>query len=610
MCDANSLRILAVNNAACARYGYTLKEFRIMTVRDLRPRSDFSAFDSVLLLDHDAPGRSLWRHVDKAGVEFPVELSAVRFERPRRKMLLISASDASGWSAERQQLALSEETHRSVVEECPFGIFRSALNTGSFLQANPSMLRLIGCNLEDLANLHAHELYCEPSDRERMLDEIFSSGSIHDFQLRMRRIDGSTLLVSISGYLCIDAKSREQCLQGYVVDTTREHELGDRLNQSRRIESVGRLAGGVAHDFNNITQSISLSCELALQSQLSLAVESKLKEILRQTARAAQITQQLLAFSRRQVLQPRIVNLNECVRQAAPMMARATGPIVNLELKLDEAAEPVLMDPEQLTIVLVHLADNARTAMPEGGTLSIATGASGFRGPSPCRYAVLSVTDNGIGMDRATLQRIFEPFFSTKDAPLGTGLGLSTVHGIVTQSKGRIECKSAPGCGTTFSLYLPIALQERPVAEHESPSPDCGGSHLLIAEDDPLVNKHLSQALREAGYTVDAVNDGQEALLALERNEYSLLISDVIMPRLGGLELTRRLRQRLPLMPVLLISGYSQQVSIMQQVPPGRIAYLQKPFSCAKLIAAVHDLLAPAIAPPKEEVELAPQMWD
>ncbi len=362
------------------------------------------------------------------------------------------------------------------------------------------------------------------------------------------------------------------------------------------MEAVGRLAGGIAHDFNNITQSITLSCELALGQQLPPEVEFKLLDIMQQTSRAAEITRQLLAFSRRQLLQPCVVNINECVRKAFPMLTRAVGVDSSIELNLDETVAPIFVDPEQLTLVLMHLAGNARIAMPQGGRLQISTascpaGSNPTHGDfvGPC--ALLTVADTGIGMNEATLQRIFEPFFSTKDTTLTSGLGLSIVHGIISQSKGRIECESTLGLGTTFRIFLPIAAEPTTVVPVPS-APVKDGLRILLAEDDPLVNKHLTNALKKAEFSVDSVFNGEEALSAFVRGQYDVVVTDIVMPKLGGVELTKRLRQIAPPLPIVLISGYSEEFSILQHLPPDHIAYLQKPFASPRLIAIIRSLLA------------------
>jgi PAS domain S-box-containing protein len=457
--DNRSLRILHANKAATTRYGYTGPEFRAMTVRNLRPGGDGPAFDCAVFLDYESPARSLWTHVTKDGKVFTVELCVSPLRRYRRRLFLMSAVDASISREARLKLIRSEQIHRSMVGECPFGIYRFNLSTQSYEHANPALLQLLGYNLAEFRALDHPSFFSDLSERNRYVDQVRDSGSIREIETSLRRRDGRVLRVSISGFLCNDPETGDQCIHAYVRDVTRQHELEEQLSHSHRMEAVGRLAGGIAHDFNNITQSISLSCELALRAPLAPDVECKLLGILKRTSRAAEITQQLLAFSRRQVLQPRIVNLNQCLRQALAMLTRAVGVNVSIDLHLDETIEPVLVDPEQLTICLMHLADNARNAMPKGGILHISTatdppGSHDVPFP-PC--VALTVADTGVGMTESIRCHVFEPFFSTKETTQTTGLGLATVHGIILQSKGRIECESAPGHGATFRIFLPIA---------------------------------------------------------------------------------------------------------------------------------------------------------
>jgi PAS domain S-box-containing protein len=576
--DSASLRVLGANDAAVEKYGYTCRELRSMTVRDLRPYSETPALESALLLDHEAPAHSLWTHTTKTG-----------------KVCLMSAVDASAWSEARLKLVRSEEIHRSLVEECPFGIYRLNLTTGRFQQVNPVLLRGSGYTFDELSSIDMPSLYVDPGDRDRYLSELLAAGSIKDFETRLRKRNGEVARVVLSGYLCTDSETGHQHIQGYLVDITRQREIEEQLNHSHRMESVGRLAGGVAHDFNNITQSISLSCELALQNTLAPAIESKLLDIMQQTSRAAEITRQLLAYSRRQVLQPRVVNINTCIRKSLAILTRAVGVDVSIDLKLDDTVDHIIVDPEQLTLVLMHLGDNARVAMPHGGVLRVTTttrqGTQDVHGTTlsdPC--AMLIVSDTGIGMNEATQRRIFEPFFSTKNTTLTTGLGLSTVHGIISQSRGRIECDSTVGIGTTFRIYLPFAA-DRPSITTPHFNGDVDGFRILLAEDDPIVNKHLTAAIRHAGFAIDSVSNGEEALIQFGTQRYDILITDIMMPKLGGVELTNRVRQQKPDMPVILISGFTEEVSALQSLPKDRIAYLQKPFSTPQLVSKVRHLL-------------------
>ncbi len=604
--NSDSLRILRANDAALARYGYTSREFRSMTIRDLRPGGEDYALDSVLHADHEIPAPSLWTHSTRDGQLFAVEIRLAPFLHRRRHFCLMSVMDASAWSDAHLQLTRSEEIHRLLVQECPYGIYRLNLTTARYVHANPAVLQLLGYSLEEFCALETSAIYPDLRERNRLVAMLLASANIRGFATtQWRKKNGDIIRVCISGHLCTDAETGDQYILGYVRDITRQREVEEQLSHLNRMESVGRLAGGVAHDFNNITQSISLSCELALRSQLAPAIESKFLDIMQQAARAAEITRQLLAFSRRQVLQPRVVNLNDTVRNALPMLTRAVGVDVGIELKLDETVDHILIDPEQLTLVLMQLADNARAAMPHGGRLQISTAscpacAAPIKGINAQPCAVLTVSDTGIGMDEATLRRIFEPFFSTKNTTLTTGLGLSTVHGIISQSKGRIECQSSPGQGATFRIFLPLAT-EHPAAAAAAFTGDNNGCRVLLAEDDPIVNKHLTHSLQKAGFSVDSACNGEEALAAFARQPYHVVVTDIVMPKLGGIELTKRLRQQHPVVPVILISGYSEEISVMQNLPHNHIAYLQKPFASAQLVAIIRNLLArPAIqATPK-----------
>lgn len=462
--DGDSLRIRQANDAAFAAYGYTGKEFRSMTTRQLCPSSGPLPSETARTADLKT-SCSLETHISKAGDSFEVQVQVTPFlDRQllygRHRLFLLSALRV----AERMDanLICSELINRSLVEECPFGIYRLNLTTLRFEQANAVLLRSLGYSARELGSINVPGLYLEIGDRDRFLSELQTIGSIHNFETRFRTRNGGILLASISGYLGTYAATGHQYIQGYVRDITRQRELEEKLSLSLRMEAIGRLAGSVAHDFNNITQSISLSCELALASQRNTAIESKLLDIMQQAARAAEITRQLLAFSCGQVLQPRLVDINECVRKTIPRLTRVVGANVSVELTLDDSIDLIIVDPEQLTQVLVYLASYARAAMPQGGLLRICT--SGCRGKyDPLksirseRYAVLTVSDSGIGIDEKTLQRIFEPFFSNPGTTLASGLGLSTVHGIIAQSKGRIECESSPGEGSTFRIFLPIA---------------------------------------------------------------------------------------------------------------------------------------------------------
>jgi len=590
LCEIENMQILEANDAAVDCYGYTSSEFRSMAVQQLCPASatckDFHP--------EEAPFRSLVTHATSSGSTFAAELRGEPCSSADPNLYLVSVVNIARESEPDPKQVRSEDINRSLVDQCPYGIYRLNLTTSCIEQANPALLQSIGYTMEQVHSIPVLDLYENRADRDRFLAGLKEYGSVRDFETHFRTGSGKTVQVALSGYLCVDAVTKEPYVQGYVIDITRQRKLEEQLSHSHRMEAVGRLAGGVAHDFNNITQSISLSCELALQTPLAPQLESKLLDIMRQTTRAAEITRQLLAFSRRQVLQPRVVDLNDCVRRALALLTRTVGVDVSINLHLDETADHVFIDPDQLTLVLMHMADNAREAMPRGGTLNIST--ANAPGSTDCSKGsvtepctMLTITDTGCGMDEFTLSHIFEPFFSTKETPLTTGLGLSTVHGIIAQSKGRIDCSSSPGNGATFHIYLPVAVAESTARAKSQGIQRATG--ILLAEDDPIVNKHLTHALKQAGFSVDSVCNGLDALAAFNPQRHQLLVTDIIMPKLDGMELTRRLYERLPELPVVLISGFSEEASVRQDLPRGHLCYLQKPFNVSRLVKAIRDLI-------------------
>jgi nitrogen-specific signal transduction histidine kinase/CheY-like chemotaxis protein len=388
------------------------------------------------------------------------------------------------------------------------------------------------------------------------------------------------------------------------------HDISDRkrleaqFRHAQKMEAVGRLAGGVAHDFNNLL-TVIMGCSQMLGAELveNERARTDLTEIQRAAGRAATLTGQLLAFSRQQLLNPRVLDLNETVEDVSPMLHRLIGPEVDLCTRLDPSLKPVKADPGQIHQVIMNLAVNARDAMPHGGTLTLATrdvnvDASPARDPAdlpPGRYAVLEATDTGAGMDAETMSRIFEPFFTTKEPGKGTGLGLSTVHGIVKQSGGHIEVTSEPGRGTTFRIHLPHADEalESETTGHAATRPSRGTEAVLLVEDEAPVRAFMRRTLEQAGYRVTEARDGEEALQACSASGavVDLVITDVLMPRMRGTELVRRLAQLKPALKVLLVSGYPDPASLEENGVRTDAEMLQKPFGPEDLLLKVRQVL-------------------
>jgi len=380
--------------------------------------------------------------------------------------------------------------------------------------------------------------------------------------------------------------------------------LEDQLRQSQKMEAIGRLAGGIAHDFNNLLTAIIgysqlLLCRIPDDDPMRLEVE----EIEKAGKRAASLTSQLLSFSRKQVLQPEVLDLRTVISELAKMLARVIGEDIDLiNLPAAESA-CVKADPGQIEQIIMNLAVNARDAMPRGGRLTIQTSVVDLDGrfadrdllTAPGPYVVLSVSDSGFGMDKETQAHIFEPFFTTKPAGKGTGLGLSTVYGIVKQSGGDIWVYSEPGHGTTFKVYLPrvefYTDTARPVAvrlgAHQS------SETILLVEDEETVRRLTREVLKTQGYTVLEARDGVEALSIFEQRDgtIDLMLTDVVMPRIGGAELARRVRSISPNMKVVCMSGYTDDALLHHGVSDANIAFLQKPFTPAALTRKVREVL-------------------
>lgn len=373
---------------------------------------------------------------------------------------------------------------------------------------------------------------------------------------------------------------------------------------AQKLESLGRLAGGIAHDFNNVLTAIFGYMELASEElPPNHPVQVRLRDTERAAESAAKLTQQLLAFARRQIIQPRLIRLDELVQNIQPMLQRLIGENIELRVKVEQV-HLVKVDPGQMEQILVNLAVNARDAMPEGGVLTIGvedvfideTYAQRHEEVLPGNYVMLTVSDTGVGMDQSIHQHIFEPFFTTKPQGRGTGLGLATCYGIVKQAGGHIWLYSEPGHGTTFKIFLPHAEgAPEELQPHEStlPPEPKGTETILLAEDEPSVREVAASALRAQGYTVLEAGSGEEAIRLAERHPdpIHLLITDAIMPSMSGRDLAEHLQQTRKVEKVLYISGYTENAIVHQGVLEQGIFFLAKPFTPSSLLRKVREVL-------------------
>jgi signal transduction histidine kinase/ActR/RegA family two-component response regulator len=445
-----------------------------------------------------------------------------------------------------------------------------------------------------------------PDDRARFdaaLQRAAADGGF-DLDYRLMGPDDSVRWINAKGQVATPERGQGQRIVGLSTDITDRRQLEEQFRQAQKMEAVGQLAGGIAHDFNNLLTVIKGNCEMLLVTEPTAACREAITEVLTASDRAAALTHQLLTFSRKQVMQLRPLDVNAVIRDLEPMLRRLIGEHIAVDTRLDPSLTMAMADQGQIEQILVNLAVNARDAMAGGGALRIETAnltvdaihhGRGVDVPPGC-YVVLSVADNGIGIARRIQPRLFEPFFTTKAAGKGTGLGLSTVYGIVKQSGGVVGVESEPGKGATFTAYLPCApaamLHATPREGPRAKEPG-GTETILLAEDETALRRLVRQVLERQGYHVLESNDGAAALAIADayQGRIDALVTDVVMPVMGGRELSERLRDRRPDVKVLFMSGYSNEDIAGIAMTHSLVTFLQKPFVPKALVVAIRDLL-------------------
>ncbi|HXH07400.1 MAG TPA: PAS domain S-box protein [Vicinamibacterales bacterium] len=504
-----------------------------------------------------------------------------------------------------ERLRHSEAEYRGLVERSPLGVYRSTPD-GRLLAANPALVAMLGYDsVDEVLRLRmGTDVYADRGERERLRTQA-AEGEESTAETQWKRRDGSLITVRLHVRTVHDPRGAVAYYEGLVEDITEQRRLEQQFMQAQKMEAVGRLAGGVAHDFNNLLTAIAGYTDLLLDELAPGDPKREdLKEIRAAAHRATGLTRQLLAFSRRQVLQTRALDTNYVVRAVEGMLKRLIGEDITLKITLSPTPTIVKADAGQLEQVILNLAVNARDAMPDGGCLAIETAhveldeaAARLRGGgmTPGRYALLVVSDTGVGMDADTLSHIFEPFFTTKGPGKGTGLGLATVYGIVKQSGGWIWVDSAPGRGTTFEIYLPSIDAPVEAADAEGDlRPVAGGREtVLLVEDDAAVRDVASRVLSQRGYTVLPAPHGGAALetARIYGKSIDLLLTDLIMPGMTGRELAAVLESERPGLRVIFMSGYTDDAVVRYGVLEAELAYLQKPFTAEALARKVREVL-------------------
>jgi PAS domain S-box-containing protein len=505
----------------------------------------------------------------------------------------------------RRRLLEREEVFRLITENAA-DMIAVVDENGRRVYNSPSYKRILGYSIEELRNTEASE-QIHPDDLPLVLAAATDSrvtGVGRQLEYRMRDKGGNWHVLESTASTILDTAGVYRGLVIVNRDITDRKRLGEQFRQAQKMEAIGRLSGGIAHDFNNLLGIIIGYAEI-LQESTSQGESDRecVNEILRSGQRAAALTRQLLAFSRQQVLEPKIIDLNGIVADMEKLLRRVIGEDIELNTSLAPELNTIKADQSQLEQVLLNLAVNARDAMPSGGSLRITTRNVTMSAPEvkkfeypfkPGEYVQLTVSDTGIGMDSSTQARIFEPFFTTKEKGKGTGLGLSTVYGVVKQSDGYIETESQVGVGTKFTIHLPVAIEvtaSRPVPKIGT-APSRGNETILLVEDEDALRFLTRNMLKRFGYRVFEAGSSAEAIDLSSRQELSidLLLTDIVMPGMNGHDLANHLRNKRPGMKVIYMSGYSGQ-GIGQAILPTGSPFLPKPFSRGTLAAKIGEVL-------------------
>ncbi len=553
----------------------------------------------------DAPytyeGRTVW---------LAAEYAPLRAASGEILGVLATAHDVTMRVAAMSALRDSERRFRQLAESIREVFWMTDVDKTRMLYVSPAYERVWGRTCESLVQSPRSWLEgVHPEDREDLLRALATKqrDGTYDEQYRVVRPDGATRWVRDRAFPVHDTDGTLVAIAGLAEDVTEQREIEAQLRQAQRMESTAQLAGGVAHDFNNLLTVISSNCEFLLDALEGDADASNLvHEIRGAGVRAAVLTQQLLAFSRRQLLEPKAVDLNQAIREVSKMLGRLVGKDVRIASELDPHVRRARVDPGHLTQLVINLALHARDAMPSGGELTLRTRNAGpddervlarlDRKGASLGYVVLSMTDTGVPIAEDEGPRVFEPFSAKRVGGRAGGLGMSAVHGVATQSGGTVEVRSEPAGGTRFDVFFPAAAGDvAPVdAEPASPKrpPRAGLGTVLLVEDDAPVRRAARRMLEDEGFVVLVASDGRHALDVYRElgGPVDLVLTDVVMPELGGTGLAREIKQKQPNVPILFTSGYTDDPEVQRMIDAGE-GFLQKPYSRAELLGKVRASL-------------------
>jgi PAS domain S-box-containing protein len=600
-------KILSWNTGAQRIYGYTASEVVGQAVSILVPSGQHDELPEILeRLKRDERVQhyeTVRLRKDGKKISVSVSTSLVKDEDGN----IIGASAVARDVTERKrveaELQESEAHFRSLVHDAPYGIYRVTLD-GQLLHVNPALVAMLGYGSEEelmCCNMEK-DIYRDPQTRQRLINEHWQREDFRAVEAEWKRKDGMIITVRMTGHPVQAKDNSIAYFEVFAEDITERRSLERQLLQSQKMEAIGRLAGGIAHDFNNLL-SVILGHTDILDQQVG--ANSRLRKSVDATRhaaeRAAALTMQLLAFSRKQVIEPTIIDLNASVKEIQKLLHRVIGEDIELAIRLQPDLGHIKADAGQLGQVLMNLAVNSRDAMPNGGKLAIETAdvdldSTYIRqhlGAKPGPFVMLAVSDTGIGMDSQTLSRIFEPFFTTKEVGKGTGLGLSMVYGIIKQNNGYIMAYSEPGRGTTFKIYFPRTQESVSEVQKTKKEIPGGSETILVVEDESALRELTCILLEEAGYTVIESTGVEDALAAAKdsQRKIDLLLTDVVMPGLDGRDLANKMVALRPRLKVLYMSGYTDDVIVDRGVLTQGTVLVQKPFTKNTLLQKVRETL-------------------
>jgi two-component system cell cycle sensor histidine kinase/response regulator CckA len=600
-------RIVQVNTRACVMFGYPREQLLGLTVESLSsnepPYTQDHAVEQITRAMLDGESVFEWHCRQKSGELFWAEIALRRFELDVGPHVMASIRDIEPRKRMEAALRESEQRFETIFNATSTMLAFTERVQGRIIDVNNAWLQTMGMRREQAIGMTGKDLglWANPGDRERVLAQLAVCGRVREIEVDL--VMGGRTFPAVLSVQHVDRNGDSYILWevGDLTERKRaeaeQEQLRSQLLQVQKMESIGRLAGGIAHDFNNILSAILGFGDLALEMLAKGSTEHDyVAEMVRAGERAGELTKQLLAFSRKQVLQPRIIDPAAVMRELQPMLRRLIGEDVNLQLMLDPATSTIRVDASRLEQVIVNLVVNARDAMPEGGTLTLETTNADARIGA---HVMIAVSDTGLGMDAVTRARAFEPFFTTKAPGEGTGLGLSTVYGIVKQSGGWVWLYSEPGRGTTFKLYFPHSNGSPTPLEHNdvvAPAMPRADTVVLVVEDDPQVRLLVATILGGAGYTVLVASNPLEAIEIEQQysGEIHVLLTDVVMPHMNGRQLAEKLTAQRPNARVVFVSGYTENTIIHRGEVDEGVNFLSKPITANRLLSMLARVLARA----------------